>query len=326
LHFIASPGSCDAMKTGRGPRFSIRTVQISRTPTPALALQGVSVRRPVTVAEAVALLDDLGAEAAPLAGATWVMRAAQYGRPLAPVQVALTGVRELGELWVRPHQVTVGALVTHARLAAAPSADPAFSVVVEAAAKSAFPAVRHMATVGGNLATVAFPEADLVPALLAAEATVRLVQRAARAELPVATYLPLRPHRPAAELIASVVVPLPAGQRRSAYERLTIRGGGEYATAAVAVSLDLTADGLVGAARIAPGAVEATARLLPGAAAALAGAPLTDERIAAAALAAAAEVRPREAPDAPGWYRARMLSVLVRRALERLRAQAEAGA
>lgn len=304
------------MKNGRGPRCSILPMQTSRIPTPTLDLQSVEVRRPESVEAAVTLLDDLGPDAAPLAGATWIMRAAPLGRPLAPVQVALAGARELAGVAPGAGALAIGALATHAQLAAV-DAGPAFAAVARAGAISAFPAVRHMATVGGNIATVAFAEADLVPALLAAEATVRLVGPSSETDITLAELLPIRQQRPPAELIASLRVPLPEG-RRSAFERLTVRGGGEYAVASVAVSLDVAADGTVVDARIAPGSVEATARLLPDAASALVGAPLNAETIAAAASAAGAEVRPRDGLDAPGWYRARVLPVLVRRALESL--------
>jgi carbon-monoxide dehydrogenase medium subunit len=291
-------------------------MQISRTPTPALDLQGVEVRRPESVDAAVALLDDLGPDAAPLAGATWVMRAAQLGRSIAPVQVALAGVRDLPGISVSTRAVDAGALATHAQLAAV-DAGPAYEAVRRAGAISAFPAVRHMATLGGNVATIAFSEADLVPALLAVEATVRVAFVGGRAEFALADYLPIRRQRPASELIVSLRIPLTDG-RASAFERLTVRGGGEYAVASVSVSVDRAADGTVTAARVVPGSVEQTARVLPGASAALLGSPLGDDTIEAAAGAAGAEVEGRDGLDAPGWYRAQVLPVLVRRALRSL--------
>jgi carbon-monoxide dehydrogenase medium subunit len=172
--------------------------------------------------------------------------------------------------------------------------------------------VRSVATVGGNIAAVGFPEADLVPALLAADAAVVVAAPGGERTEELVAYLASRGTRPAGELIVRVVVPAPAG-RRSAFERLTVRGGGEYAIASVALTVDL--DGAaVSAARIAVGGVEEVARLSPAAAAALVGGPLDDAVAERAGQAAAAECTAREGLDAPGWYRLAVLPALARTA------------
>ncbi|MHA6794422.1 FAD binding domain-containing protein [Pseudonocardia bannensis] len=269
------------------------------------------VRRPATVADAVRDLAELGADGAPLAGGTWVMRAPLRGVPVARVYVALDGLAELRDIRTGDGVVEIGAGVTHAELAAV-DGPPALAGLVEAARRSAFPAVRSVATVGGNIAAVGFPEADLVPALLAADARVVLATPEGERTEDLATYLASRPGRPAGELIVRVVVPVPAG-RRSAFERLTVRGGGEYAVASVALSVDL--DGAtVSAARVAVGGVEKAARLSSAAAAVLVGSPLDEATAERAGQAAANGCTAREGLDAPGWYRLAVLPALARRA------------
>lgn len=273
------------------------------------------VRRPASLADAVRELAELGADGAPLAGGTWVMRAPLHGAPVAPVYVALDGLAELRGVRVTDDAVEIGATVTHDELAAL-DGPPALAGLIEAARHSAFPAVRSVATVGGNIAADGFPEADLVPALLAADAQVVLAGVDGERTEELATYLASRRERPAGELIVRVVVPAPAG-RRSAFERLTVRGGGEYAIASVALSLDLDGDprnGTVSAARVAVGGVEEVARLSPAAAAALVGNPLDDGTAERAGQAAADECTAREGLDAPGWYRLAVLPALARRA------------
>jgi carbon-monoxide dehydrogenase medium subunit len=176
--------------------------------------------------------------------------------------------------------------------------------------------VRSVATVGGNLAAVGFPEADLVPALLAAEARVVVVAGGDERSEDVAAYLAGRETARAGEIIARVVVPAPPG-RRSAFERLAVRGGGEYAVASVALSVDLDG-GVVAGARVAVGVVEAVARLCPSAAAALVGQPLDPALAERAGLAAAAECTARDGLDAPGWYRLAVLPALLKRAVTTL--------
>jgi carbon-monoxide dehydrogenase medium subunit len=113
------------------------------------------------------------------------------------------------------------------------------------------------------------------------------------------------------------VVPTPPG-RRSAFERLTIRGGGEYAVASVAVSLTVDDAGVVSDARVAVGSVEEQARLSAAAAAVLVGSPLAATTAQDAGAAAAEECAGRDGLDAPGWYRLTVLPSLLRTAVARL--------
>jgi aerobic carbon-monoxide dehydrogenase medium subunit len=224
-----------------------------------------------SVEDAQALLAE-GAE--PLAGGTWVMRSGLRGEPMARRYVALAGIEALRQVTRTNGTLTIGALVTHAELAEldAPQA------LVEAAAASAFPSVRNVATLGGNLCATGFAEADLVPALLALGATVRVDERS----VPIEDFTP-------GGLVTAVEVPV---GRVSAFERLTVRGAGEYAVASVAVSAEEGMRDL----RIAIGSVEERPRLC--------GEPLTCVG--------------RDGSDAPGWYREAVLPALLERAVARL--------
>jgi carbon-monoxide dehydrogenase medium subunit len=267
----------------------------------------VELRRPTSVEAALADLADLGPDGAPLAGATWIMRGALPRR----AYVSLGALPELRGATVTADALVLGALTTHRELAGLHGAPEGLR---QAAGRSAFPAVRAVATLGGNLATAGFPEADLVPALLAADATVTL---AGAPDMPIAAYLAARP---AGAIVTGVRVPLAAG-RRSAYERLTVRGAGEYAVASVALSVDVE-DGIVIAARVAVGAVEDVACLCQAAADALAGSALEADAAEAAGRAAAEELTGRDGHDAPGWYRTAVLPGMLRRAAAAIAEQA----
>jgi carbon-monoxide dehydrogenase medium subunit len=127
------------------------------------------------VADAVAAIQLDGAT--PIAGGTWVMRAPIRGDRWAATYVALGGISELCGLEVAG-DVRIGACVTHAQLASATAKEPWLRVLHVAAGQSANPAVRRVATVGGNLCTIDFPAADLVPALLCLDAEVVVADRA----------------------------------------------------------------------------------------------------------------------------------------------------
>lgn len=266
-----------------------------------------------SVEHASSLLVELGEAAEVLAGGTWIMRARLRGERLKPVYVSLRAVADLRGIADTDRETHVGALVTHTQLAAAPQ----LRVLAEAAALSAFPQIRNVATVGGNLRALDFAQADLVPALLAAEATVAVHHAGGVERIPIGDYYATRRDRLHDEVVMGVAVPQVAG-RSGTYERLTVRAGGEYAVAAVAVSIDRDPAGVVRGARIAVGSVEPQARLLDDAAALLVGKPLSPESGQAAGQAAANAVQPRDDIDAPAWYRKAVLPHLVERALGRL--------
>src|SRR4051794_40029441 len=218
------------------------------------------ISEPETVDEATELLASLGAEGAVLAGGTWVMREAARR----PHYVSLRRLDDLRGFEVGDGVARIGALATHTDIGAIDSGAGALGALAQAARRSAFPAVRNVATLGGNLAAP-FPEADLVPPLLAAQATLEIALAGG-----VSVEQWLRGKRPAGALIVAARVPTGPG-RRSWFERLTVRGGAEYSLASVAVSADLRDDGSIGSARVAVGSVAESPARVPAAEAALAG-------------------------------------------------------
>jgi carbon-monoxide dehydrogenase medium subunit len=278
-----------------------------------------SVVRPGSLAEAVELLGRLGHDGAPFAGGTWIMRDRQRGERRRQQYVVLAGLDELRGV-EQGDPVSIGALVTHDELGRQ-STTPALAALGTAARTSAFPAVRSVATVGGNVCAEPFPEADLVPALLACAAEVELAGPDGPLREPLASLLERRPRVEPGLVVRRVLVAAPSS-RRSAFRRLTVSGGGEYAVASVAVSVDLDGAGKVVAARIALGSVEERPRLLTAAAAALVGRVLDDADALDAGEAAAAECEPRQGLDAPDWYRRAVVPTLVREAVGELIGQA----
>ena len=270
------------------------------------------VESPESVDEAVRRLAELGPDGAPLAGGTWLMRSAA---PPATF-VALHRIAELHGVDESPgaaaeRQVTWGALTTHTELVTMPL-PPALRALGTAAGASAFPQVRNVATLGGNLNARGFAEADLVPALLALDATVEVATAAGRYRTGVEDHL-RSAHDPAALLISASAATPPG--RRCGYARLTVRGGGEYALVSVAISADLDAAGVATAVRVAVGSVEDRARRCPEAEAELIGTTLGETAARAAGRAAAAVLKARNDLLAPGWYRLEVLPTVVVRAV-----------
>lgn len=276
-----------------------------------------ALRRPevvvaTSVADAVRRAAALGDDGAFLAGGTWLMR----DRRPPGTWVGVHRLAELRDGGTTDEQTRWGALTTHTELGAA-AGHPAMRAVWTAARTSAFPQVRNVATIGGNIGARGFAEADLVPALLAVGARVQLATRDGVETRSLADHLASRPDPARPELMVTVS----AGhgrQRRSGYARITVRGSGEYPITAVAVSAEITAtaNGVrADEVRFVVGAVEHRARRVAEAEAALEGSDLGADAGAAAAAAAAAALTARDDLYAPGWYRLAVLPAVVAAAL-----------
>lgn len=273
------------------------------------AARGPSLVRPTSVAEAAGLLDDLGAAGQALAGGTWAMRAPQRREPFASTYVSLAAIDELRRV-DEGDPVSLGALATHDRLARL--APGLLGALRDAARLSGVPAVRAVATLGGNLCARGFAHAELTAALLALEASVEVATAPGSRLLPLDAYLE---ERPPGLLVRAVV---PRTDAVSAYARLTVRATGEYPVCGVAVSAVLDG-GVIGEARVAVVAVDERARLLPAAAEALRGVAVGDEAACLAAGRHGAQGLPgRDGLDAPGWYRLAVLPALLRDAARSL--------
>jgi len=132
--------------------------------------------------------------------------------------------------------------------------------VVEAVNLIGSTQIQSRASLGGNLCN-ASPAADAVPALIAADAQCLIAgpngeRRLAVAELPVA---PGRTQLQVGEFVYALLLPLSGPGWGDAYLRLTPRTEMDIAVAGAAVSLQLDQAGICRGARVALGAVAATA-------------------------------------------------------------------
>ncbi|MCW6509682.1 FAD binding domain-containing protein [Lichenifustis flavocetrariae] len=271
------------------------------------------LHQPASISEAVALLAAGGRDCAPLAGGTWIMRAPIRHEAPPPVFVSLSKISALSAIAISEERVELGAAVTHAALAEAVAGYPDLQVLAEAAGRSANPAIRATATIGGNLCTTSFPAADLLPALLSLDAEVDLARSQGRERLSLEVFLERRAALVPGWLLTRVVVPREAG--RSAHARLPLRKAGDYPVAIVSVAIRLCERDRVTKACVAIGAVETVARRWRSLEAVLLGEPVDPERAGAAAERLLYEITGREGIEAPGWYRVHVLPSLVRRAM-----------
>jgi CO/xanthine dehydrogenase FAD-binding subunit len=276
---------------------------------------------PTTVDEAVAILA-ADPDARPVAGGTDLVVAARQGRKALPEAiVAIDRISELSGARVGDDgALALGALTSHAWLAAAREVREGWTALADAAAIVGSPATRSTGTIGGNLMN-ASPAADTIAPLVVFDAVATLAgrdgarRRVAVAELAVA---PGRTAARAGELLVDVAVPAPGARSGSAYIRLEYRRAMEIAVVGAAVVVTVDGSGPDAAritdARVALTAVAPTIVASPGAASALAGSAGDARGCRAAGVAAAAEAMPIDDVRASADYRRAMIEVVVARA------------
>jgi CO/xanthine dehydrogenase FAD-binding subunit len=267
---------------------------------------------PRSIDEAVGLLGQHGADLIVMGGGTIVMGMVNDGLlfPSKAMSLARAGIHGVLDA---DGQITIGAATTIARLAQLDG----LPILAQAAGMFGAPAVRNMATVGGNL-FAAPPAGDIAVPLLVLDALVELAGPHGRRTLPLDRFFTGlgQTARAADELVVALHMPQTDGQ--TAYLRYGRRQANTPAVVAVAARVVIGAQGTVVEARIALGAAGPHPLRARQAEAALAGRPLDASSIAATAAAAQAECDPPTDALATSWYRRRMVGVYVRRALESL--------
>jgi len=235
-----------------------------------------------------------------MGGGTLVVRAANEGDLSFDTFVRATD-RSLREIAVADGMATLGASVTMAEVAR----DPELSTIAKAARAVGGPAVRNMATIGGNLFAPA-PYGDFSLALLALGAAIHAGGR----ELPIEEFLAGRDSFEG--IVTSVRFRLPAADafRFAKVSRVKPKGISVLSIAAV---IEKATDGAVGAARIALGCMGDRPMRATAAEKALAGKALTEEGIAGAVAAIGEGTAPFTDAVASAWYRGEVLPVHFRR-------------
>jgi aerobic carbon-monoxide dehydrogenase medium subunit len=276
-----------------------------------------SVLTPASLAEAVAAITER--DATPFAGATWILRAPIRGEPLGGSYVAVSGLAELRAIETEGPEIAVGAAVTHASLGTALGGIADCGALVQAASGAANPAIREVATLGGNLCAASFAPSDLAPALLALDAQVEISRVSGVERHSIEAFLAARTSLPPGWLLTRVL--LPRAGRVSAHARLPLRRAGDYPVAIVSVSMVRLPDGAVSSVRIAVGSVEPVARRWLALERILEGQPLDPDVAAEAARERTNDFLGRDSVESPGWYRTQVLPKLVRAAMRGVLAQ-----
>ncbi len=268
-----------------------------------------------SVGAALDLLGRLGGDAALIAGGQSLvsMMKLRMAQPAAVVDIGR--VAELRGIGERGDAIRIGALTTHAELAASELVRRRCPLLAQAAAQIADPQVRNAGTVGGNIAHFD-PGSDLPPALVAAGATVHLrgaggERTVAAADFFVGLMTTLLAER---EVILAVEAPAFPPRTGSAYHKFE-HPGSDYTLCGTAAVVTLDRDERIVAARLCFTGVTATPYDATPVTDALAGSDGSDEAIAAAVAAHLAIPDPIGDRFASAAYRAAVAREFARRTL-----------
>lgn len=265
----------------------------------------------------------LAGGARPVAGGTDLVVGARSGKaPLPASIVAIHRIAELRGVTASPEGLRLGALASHAEVAADPEVRARYTALADACAIVGSHATRAQGTLGGNLMN-ASPAMETGGPLLCLGASVTLRGPSGTRWVALGD-LWAGPGTTTAhpdELLVSIDLPAPAVGTGSAYLRLEYRRQMEIAVVG-ATAVVTVADGSVTDARVAMTALSPTIRRVPEAEEALIGTDGGAAAIAATAEAVAAAATPISDVRGSADYRRAMAAVIARRSIERALARA----
>ena len=270
---------------------------------------------PRTLESAVALLAGEPGSAQILAGGTDLLVRMKSGFAEPNLVVDIKRIDGMKAITAENGGWRIGAAVAGAEMGEHDGLKAAWPGVVEATELIGSTQVQGRATMAGNLCN-ASPAADSVPAMVAADAVVRVTGPGGTREVAVGDIAtgPGNTSLAKGEIVESIFLPAPAARSGDAYLRFIPRTEMDIAVVGVGVNLTLDASGTCTAARVSLGAVAPTVLLVEDAAAALVGTTVDDAALEALAAACSAACKPIDDKRGTIEFRTKVAGVLAKRA------------
>ncbi len=279
---------------------------------------------PGSVEECVRALADRGAGTKLVAGGTDLLPQLKNHLLKPAFVVDLSGVKALRGVTAEGRGLRLGAAVTARELETDTRLGGSYRAIAESGALVGSLQVRNLATLGGNVCNAA-PSADMVPPLMALDATAVIAGPRGERRVPLRDFFTgvhrtvLEPN----ELLVALSVPDPGTGSGGCYLRHTPRRELDIAVVGVASQMTI-ADGVCRKARIALAAVAPTPVHATAAERHLEGQRLTPERIEQAAVLAVEAAKPISDQRGSAEFRRHLVRVLTRRTLTTALARASA--
>lgn len=269
---------------------------------------------PATLEEALTLLHKLGGGARVLAGGTDLVVRVREKRTAPRHVVNLGNIQTLrGICFDEARGLVIKPLTTIRHIELSPDVPGEYDIIRQAARELADPAIRNMATVGGNICNAA-PSADMVPPLIALAASAKLVSISGERTVPVEELFtgPYTTTISDGELLVEVLVPPPSVHTAGIYLKHHTRGPKGLGSVGVALALTkIPNKRSVSAARIVLSAVSPTPMRARGAESMLINRTITRHVIKSAASMASDETHPRDSFRGSSAYKKILVKNLV---------------
>ncbi|MFC2068378.1 FAD binding domain-containing protein [Chloroflexota bacterium] len=286
-------------------------------------LRPFELLEPETVMEAVNTLNSYGNKTKVLAGGIDLVSRMRRWQMKPEYLVSIRKIPGLDRIESNGTGVLrIGALTTLRSVELSPAVQKVWSILHEATNQIASIQVKTMGTVVGNLC-VATPASDIAPTLFVLGAEVKIVGPASEKTIPIENFLVpvcqniLQPN----EIVTGISVPRVTDGSAGAFLKLA-HTAACIAKVNVAVMVTIK-DDICQDIKIALGAVAPCVIRAMRAEEIIKGKKLDEKTIARAAEAAAEEVRPITDLRSTAEYRKEMVTVLVRRAIEKASARAK---
>jgi CO/xanthine dehydrogenase FAD-binding subunit len=279
-------------------------------------MEAFEYRASRSLKEALHILQDRGREAKVLAGGTDLLVQMKEGKLRPGLVVDIGGLDPLRGVRLEEGYVWIGPLTTHWDLAHSPLIREHGLALAQGASAVGSPQIRHLGTIGGNIAN-ASPAADSLPPLVVLEAEVQISSHSESRWLAMESLLSgpsqtvLSPH----ELITAVRFPLQSHGFHSQYQKFGSRRALSIAVASVAVAATEKETGCLAKVRIALGSVSPTVVRAAQAEELLEGEVLEADLIARAAASVGQACCPIDDVRGSVWFRRQLVEVLLARIL-----------
>jgi carbon-monoxide dehydrogenase medium subunit len=283
--------------------------------------------RPSSTDEAFAHLQQHGPDARVLAGGQSLIPAMRFRLARPAVLVDINSLTDLREVRVDAKVLAIGAIARDAEIERAPwIGERRWTLIYDVSRVVADPVVRQMGTVVGSLCHND-PAGDWTAAALASRATVVIRGKSGTRRVSIDEFLvdSFATAVSDGEMALGAEFPVPDDHTAGSYQKVE-RKVGDFATAAAAVQVSLSADGTIRAAGVALSAAGPTAVRVDEAERLLTGQYPTAELVRAASDAASKRSVPQADLRGSVEYKKHLAGVLVarglREALSRLGVQA----
>lgn len=272
--------------------------------------------------EALSLLAEWGPACRVVAGGTDLLvdLRAEDGRwPGLKVVLDISGLAELKGIRVEGERIRLGALVTHAEVAAHPFLNQEVTFLPQACRTVGSPQIRNRGTIGGNVVN-ASPAADSLPPLVALGAEAVVANLRSRRAVPLEELLvaPYRSSLADDELLLELAFPRPPRGTRSCFLKVGRRRALAISRLSLAALVTPGEGNRVEDVRLVPGAAFPMPRRARKGEDLLRGARPTPELLARAGEAVAEEMVERSGVRWSTEYKRPVLAGLTRRALAQL--------